>query len=113
MRAFTLRLYVVPLLSGYPAWNFADALSYVKYAFIGVSLNENMGLVLTCLPTDKGYTLANPNGCFTVAQGPKGANINAFYGYNRYTIEFCAGVMIAYIIVARLIAYLGLRFVKI
>ena len=36
------------MLKHYQAWKFADALSYVKYVFVGVSLNEYDGLVLAC-----------------------------------------------------------------
>lgn len=37
------------LLFQYPNWKFADSLSYIKYAFVGVSLNENDGLLITCI----------------------------------------------------------------
>ena len=35
-------------MSLYPNWAFADALSYIKYAFVGVSLNEDSNLSLYC-----------------------------------------------------------------
>eukprot|EP00611_Tribonema_gayanum_P017887 TRINITY_DN3082_c1_g1_i5.p1 TRINITY_DN3082_c1_g1~~TRINITY_DN3082_c1_g1_i5.p1 ORF type:complete len:611 (+),score=223.25 TRINITY_DN3082_c1_g1_i5:294-2126(+) len=36
---------------GYFVW--LDALSYVKYCYVGVSLNENHGLTLTCTPEEE------------------------------------------------------------
>jgi ABC-2 type transporter len=104
-------------MSTFPQWYFADALSYIKYGFVGVSLNENNGLWLKCLPTDCApATCATDHSCKMpplTAAPFTGEAIEALYGYNRYTIDFCAGMLIVYIIVARLLAYLGLRFIKI
>jgi hypothetical protein len=85
--------------TGIPQWRFADALSYIKYAFVGVALNELHGLELSC-----------PVG--TVCQFTNGAQITEFYGYNDYTIGFCAGILVVLIVGFRLIGYLGLRFIK-
>lgn len=108
------------LMATYPEWKFADALSYIKYAFIAVSLNEDDGLVLHCLqkertpPTSIGAeTFANCKIPPLVSYPYTGASYNSLYGYDHYTIEFCAGMLITYIIVCRLLAYLGLRFIKI
>lgn len=87
-----------------PYFYWLDALSYVKYTYVGISLNELTGLELTCTPsqlTAKG-TCPIPNGDFT---------INAL-GLNAYTIPMCAGILIAYIFVCRFIAYLAIRFIK-
>ena len=42
-----------------------------------------------------------------------GHQLNAYYGYSRYTMEFCGGILVVYIVVCRIIAYLGLRYIKV
>lgn len=37
-------------LESFPQWEFCDALSYIKYVFVGVSLNQLEGLDFTCKP---------------------------------------------------------------
>jgi ATP-binding cassette subfamily G (WHITE) protein 2 len=105
-------------ISSYPAWKFADALSFIKYAFIGVSLNEYNGLVLHCLPSERTGSVTAPESAANCKIPPlvsypyNGAAYNSFYGYEGYTIEFCAGMLLVYIVVCRVIAYLGLRYIK-
>ena len=99
------------LMATYPDWEFADVLSYIKYAFVGISLNENDGLTLTCLNSElvNGKCTMPP-----LAAAPfNGQAYNMFYGYSRYTIEFCFGILVAYIIICRIIAYLALRYIKV
>lgn len=81
-------------------WKFADALSYLKYAFVGVSLNELDGLVLQCSPSDK-VCISN------------GETISELRGYDEYTIGFCAVMLLVYICITRLVGFLGLRFIKV
>lgn len=99
------------LMDTYPDWKFADALSYIKYAFVGVSLNENDGLLLTCTTTElsAGKCAMPP----LTAAPFDGAAYNKFYGYDLYTIDYCFGLLIAYIIIARIIAYIALRTIKV
>ena len=108
------------LMAEYPSWSFADALSYLKYTFIGISLNEHNGLVLHCLPQERSPPFApGPETAINCKIPPltsypyDGDAYNRLYGYDRFTIEFCAGMLILYIFVCRLIAYLGLRFIKV
>ena len=104
--------FISPLLmSTYPDWKFADAVSYIKYAFVGVSLNENDGLVLTCLPTE----LVSGKCAMPPLTGPTfdGNAYNKFYGYNQYTINYCFGILVAFIVIARIIAYIALRTIKV
>lgn len=82
----------------YSDWKFADALSYIKYPFVGVALNELDGLVFDC-----------PSGSCAITTGEQ---IEAIKGYDQYTIGFCAGILILYIFGFRVIAYLGLRFIR-
>ena len=86
-------------LQDYPNWRFADALSYIKYAFVGVALNELNGQDLVC---DPGET------CKIMS----GKQIAAAKGYDEYTIGFCAGILVLYIFGCRAIAYLALKFLR-
>lgn len=74
-------------LHDFPNWKWADALSYLKYAYIGSVLN-----VLRKVP---GYQ----------------ATIDT-YGYDEYSIDACIGYLIVLIVGFRFLGYLGLRFVK-
>ena len=85
---------------------------------MGVSLNENFNLVLHCAKSE----LKNPNlpesasNCAIPPLGGyypyDGVAYNRYYGYVRYSIADCAGLLVTYIIVCRIIGYLGLRYIK-
>lgn len=89
-------------LNLYANWRFADALSYLKYTFVGVALNELTGLELTCTAQD-----VAKNSCIT-----KGEVISAQRGYDQYTMGFCAGILVVYIVGCRIVAYIALRVLK-
>jgi ATP-binding cassette subfamily G (WHITE) protein 2 len=99
------------LLLSYSNWKFADALSYIKYAFIGVSLNENDNLLITCLPSE-----LDKNGNCIIPPlniGPYTGNaFNLYYGYDTYTIEYCTSILIVYIVLSRLFGYIALKYIK-
>lgn len=86
----------------YDKWKFADALSYIKYAFVGVAINEFSGLELHC--TDAQIAA---NTCIT-----NGETIMDQKGYDQYTIQFAAGILVVYIVGCRILAFLALRFIK-
>jgi ATP-binding cassette subfamily G (WHITE) protein 2 len=90
------------VVQDYPAWKFADVLSYIKYCFIGVALNELSQLELSCPPSEY------PNGCSTTS----GQQTIIANSYDDYSMGFCIGILFVLIIGARLLAYIGLRFVK-
>jgi ATP-binding cassette subfamily G (WHITE) protein 2 len=91
----------------YDKWKFADTLSYIKYAFIGVSLNENSNLLLTC---DKNEYVNNACNIIPAQISPfTGSKINHFYGYDDYTIQYCYAALLIYIITCRIISYISLR----
>ena len=99
------------LLFQYPNWKFADSLSYIKYAFVGVSLNENDGLLITCKQSE----LDSTNKCIIppINTPPyTGEAFNSFYGYDNYTTIYCAVILIAYIVISRLIGYIALKYIK-
>jgi len=91
----------------YSQWRFADALSYIKYSFIGISLNEDAGLRVLCAAPAK--TCAAPCSPGVACTGEA---IDAFYGYSDYTVGYCAGILVAFIVVCKVLSYLGLRFIK-
>jgi ABC-type multidrug transport system ATPase subunit len=86
-------------LASAPNWRFADALSYLKYAFVGVALNELHGLELTCLPSDTTCILT-------------GQQLIVNGGYDQYSIGFLAGILSVFIVGCRVVAFLGLKYVK-
>jgi ATP-binding cassette subfamily G (WHITE) protein 2 len=87
-------------LKSHQGWAFADALSYIKYVFMGVALNELTDLKFECPATG---SCPLPNGNDIIEQK----------GYDEYTVQFCAGILVLYIFGARFIGYLALRFVKV
>ncbi len=89
-------------LKEFPEWRFADALSYLKYTFVGVALNELTGLELTCTDAE-----VNANTCIT-----SGETIIKSKGYDEYTIGFCAGILVVYIVGLRIISFIALRVIN-
>lgn len=79
----------------------------MKYGYIGLCINEYTGLELQC------GTTANPSGaCVPSKDTYLGETTMATFGYDRYTVGYCAGCMIVYIAVCRITSYLALRFLK-
>ena len=89
------------LLPKYFSW--IDALSFVKYSYIGISLNELTGLEIVCTPGQL------KNGVCPITNGEE--TIQSL-GLDYITKEQAAGFLLLFIIVTRMIAYLGLRFLK-
>jgi hypothetical protein len=89
-------------LPRYFAW--LDALSYVKYTYVGISLNELQGLVLHCTEQQR-----LSNGACPVATGEQ--TIQQL-GLNKYSIELCACILLVFIVGCRVLAYVGLRVLK-
>jgi ATP-binding cassette, subfamily G (WHITE), member 2 len=87
-------------LPKYFSW--LDAISYTKYTFVGIALNELSGLNLTCAAGTEG----------TGACTDRGETLIGERGYDYINIGGCIGALIAYIIVCRSIAFLGVRFLK-
>jgi hypothetical protein len=99
----------------YPNWMFAFVLSFAQYGFVGVSLNENKGLVLRCLTSElnsAGQCVMSPLNAVPAGTPVYGSQFNEYYGYNRYTIGECFWALVVYIICCRVVGYLGLRFIK-
>eukprot|EP01127_Copromyxa_protea_P019219 TRINITY_DN6182_c0_g1_i1.p1 TRINITY_DN6182_c0_g1~~TRINITY_DN6182_c0_g1_i1.p1 ORF type:complete len:624 (-),score=96.66 TRINITY_DN6182_c0_g1_i1:165-2036(-) len=92
-------------LPAYFSW--LDALSYVKYAYVGVSLNELQGLTYECSEKE----LVNVNGTATCPITDGEQTIETL-GMNFLTIGGCIGVLIGYIIGFRILAFVGIRYIK-
>lgn len=89
-------------LPKYFAW--LDALSYVKYSYEGVSLNELTGLTVTCTPAQ----LAPDGTCPTTS----GQQTIDKLGLGYITVWGAALSLVGFVIVARTLAYIGVRVVK-
>ena len=107
--------FISPLLlktsAQFQSWKFADALSYMKYVYVGFCVNEYTGLTLHCSPSD-------PPAAFKIVNGVKecaittGEQIMEQYGYQDFTLSYLLGILCVYIVGCRIVAYLGLRFYK-
>eukprot|EP01012_Entosiphon_sulcatum_P063485 TRINITY_DN90_c0_g1_i1.p1 TRINITY_DN90_c0_g1~~TRINITY_DN90_c0_g1_i1.p1 ORF type:complete len:634 (-),score=168.02 TRINITY_DN90_c0_g1_i1:856-2757(-) len=89
------------ILPNYFLW--LDAISYVKYTYVGISLNELKGLKLYC----KASELVNGKCPITT-----GEQTIKSLGLDKFTIGGCIGYLILIIVFCRVVAYLALRFIK-
>lgn len=89
------------ILPKYFVW--LDALSYVKYTYTAISLNELHGLTITC--TRKEYV----NGVCPITSGQQ--TISKL-GLDYLNIGSCVTILLFYILVTRAITYLGIRYLK-
>ena len=87
-------------LPKYFAW--VDALSYVKYAYVGASSNELRGLNLTCTKANRDKNSCIENGEIIIRK----------LALDYTNIISCIGALIGFIIICRSIAFLGVRFLK-
>ena len=85
-------------LPKYFAW--LDALSYVKYTYVGAALNEMSGLKLSC--ADAGTSTCVRDGETTIRQ----------LGFDYISIGGCIGALLGFIVLCRFVAFLGVRFLK-
>ncbi len=90
-------------LPHYFSW--LDALSYVKYTYVGIAINELQDLHLYCTAE----TLAKNNNVCNVTRGEQ---TMAQLGLDQYTMGFCAGILVLYIVFCRVVAFLGVRYIK-
>jgi ATP-binding cassette subfamily G (WHITE) protein 2 len=86
-------------------FSWLDALSYVKWTYIGIAINELGDLHLWCTPAE----LAKNNGVCPVTHGEQ---TMATLGLDEYTMGGCAGLLVLYIVFCRTVAFLGVRYIK-
>ena len=79
-----------------------DALSYIKYVYVGLSLNELSGLKLTCTANETLSGKCIENGEYNIKD----------LGLDYISIGGCIGVLFAFIIGCRAIAFFGIRYLK-
>ena len=72
----------------------------MKYTYVGISLNELRDLDLHC-------DAATPN-CGL----PSADDLIVKFGFDSYGIGMCAGILVLYIVFCRVVAYLGIRYLK-
>jgi hypothetical protein len=70
-------------LDNYPNWKFFDAISYMKYGYVGLVINEYEGWIIPCKTKELVTFNGVPKTCRT------GDQYMETFGYDRYTIEFC------------------------
>jgi len=87
-------------LPSYFSW--LDALSYAKYTYVGVALNELTGLALSCTDAQRDSSGQCPDGEATIAS----------LGLNKLSVQSCAWVLVLMVVVFRIGAYLAIRFIK-
>eukprot|EP00299_Pterocystis_sp_00344_P019877 c9825_g2_i1.p1 GENE.c9825_g2_i1~~c9825_g2_i1.p1 ORF type:complete len:636 (-),score=175.65 c9825_g2_i1:75-1727(-) len=88
-------------LPHYFSW--LDALSFYKYAYVGISLNELHGLELHCLPEQL------VNGVCPIVDGT--VTIKTL-GFDYITITGCAWALVGYILFSRVVAFLAVKYLK-
>lgn len=87
-------------LPKYFAW--LDALSYIKYVYVGLSLNELTGLKLTCNENDIRIGRCVTEGEVTIKE----------LGLDYISVGGCIAVLLTMIIGYRAIAFFGIRYLK-
>lgn len=92
----------------YLSW--IDALSYIKYTFVGAALNELQGLTLNC----EGVPTRPFNATDNIVEECRktGDYFIEERGYDYLSIGGCIGVLIGFVIFCRGVAFLGVRFLK-
>lgn len=83
-----------------------DALSHIKYSFVGAALTELQGLKLQC--DERKNPLINATKlCIRT-----GEELIQERGYDHLNIISCIGILVAFIIFCRTWAFIGVRFLK-
>ncbi|KAL6746463.1 P-loop containing nucleoside triphosphate hydrolase protein [Haematococcus lacustris] len=90
-------------LPSYFSW--LDALSFYKYTYVAISLNELDGLQLRCGPNDR----LNAAGQCPITSGQQTIDTLQL---DKLSIPVCAGILTSYIIIARVLAFIGIRYIK-
>lgn len=105
-----MALEVARLFGGYfmpPAtipkyFEWLDALSYAKYTYVGVALNELTDLTLSCTDAQKNAAGVCPGGEVTMAN----------LGLDKLTVPICASILVCMVVLFRVGAYLAIRYIK-
>jgi len=87
-----------------------DALSYIKYSFVGATLNELQGLRLNCDGLKNIIVNSTYNVTGTCIR--TGEQLIKDRGYDYLNIGGCIGILIGFILFCRIWAFIGVRFLK-
>lgn len=93
-------------LPKYFSW--LDALSYIKYSYVGIALNELQGLRLSCTASQFVRQADGTLRCPIT----RGEQTIESLGLDFISVGGCIGVLIGFIFFARVLAYVGLRLLK-
>jgi len=92
-------------LPNYFVW--LSAMSYLKYAYTGSSLNELTGLEYNCTKLQLVHT-----GNETTCPITSGNQTIYTWGFETLTAPQCGGILLSYIFGFFVLSYLGIRFIK-
>jgi ATP-binding cassette subfamily G (WHITE) protein 2 len=104
--------YLAPnMVPKYFVW--LDPLSYVKYAFVGVALNELHDEKYTCIGKKfNATTNITTFGICDATLPTTGAQLAHKNGYDYISYGGCVGALLAYLVFMRIVSYIALRFLK-
>lgn len=91
------------LMQDIAAWRWADMLSYLKYCFLAGVIYQLRGLEFECTDQEIRDDKCNVT---------RGEQVMEARGYDRYTVEGCVAAAFGFMIGYRVIAYLGLKYIK-
>jgi hypothetical protein len=95
-------------LPKYFSW--LDALSYIKYSYVGAALTELQSLKLNCDGVKN--TVINATYSITETCVRTGEELITERGYDYLNIGSCIGILIGFILFCRTWAFIGVRFLK-
>eukprot|EP01038_Epipyxis_sp_PR26KG_P005179 gene5179-7206_t len=98
------------LLEQYPKWKFFRAVSYMSWGYIGLVLNEYKAAGYHCTTQELLTNAATKTKYCKINYGQQQINI---FHYDIFSLDFCFGMMVVYIVFCRLVSYLALRFIKV
>lgn len=87
----------------YSQWRWLESLSYLKWVYLPLVINELTGLELAC--TEKEISSGK-------CPVPTGEVAMIMRGYDTYSLSFTIGLLCLFIFVFRILAYIALRKTK-
>jgi len=90
-------------------FSWLDALSYVKYAYVAISLNELSGLRLHCTDAERRPGVDGAPGECPISTGEQ--TIDQL-GLDFISMGGAIGVLVGYIIFCRIVSYIAIRYMK-
>lgn len=91
------------LMHDYPAWRWADSVSYLKYCFLSGVISQLTGLEFKCTQEE-----IDTGACLVTT----GEQVMDDRGYSQYEFSETIGAAVCFMIGYRVIGYLGLKYLK-